>query len=67
MSILKSDEKAPQLIEKYKKHPCLWGPKHENYFKKPKKMDAWCEIASIFNFKDEDAEHGPEHYKKKKW
>ncbi len=24
-------------------------------------MDAWCEIESIFNFEDEDAEHSPEH------
>ncbi len=28
-------------------------------------MDVWCEIASIFNFEDEDADNGPEYCEKK--
>ncbi len=56
-AFFKTEERSLLLIEEYRKHPILWDPKNENYFKKPLKMDAWCAIASVFEF--QDAEEGP--------
>ncbi len=54
-SFFKTEERSLQL-EEYHKQPILWGLKNEDYLRKPKRLDVWCEIASMFEFKD--AEEG---------
>lgn len=41
-----SEENLLNLVETYKLFQNLWDPKHKDYFKKEKKIDAWNEIAS---------------------
>jgi len=44
-----SNENVLLLIEKYRESELLWNAKHQFYYHKIKKNDAWEEIASEFN------------------
>lgn len=40
-----NNESCINFIQHYQLHPVLWNPKHNNYFSKTKKHEAWEIIA----------------------
>lgn len=40
-----SNESSLNFIHQYRRHPVLWNPKHNYYFSKTKKNEAWEMIA----------------------
>lgn len=49
-----TEENLLRLIDIYKQYPVLWNPANEDYYKKPKKLDAWKEISSQMGAAEED-------------
>lgn len=43
------EEDMLTLIQAYKSFPVLWNPSDKEYFKKPKKMDAWRDIGAVMD------------------
>lgn len=44
-----TEDASLQLIELYQNNPLIWDPKHEDYYKKNKKIDAWSRISQELN------------------
>jgi len=49
-----SNESCLNFIQHYELHPVLWNPKHNYYFSKTKKNEAWEIIAKNINRDIED-------------
>ncbi|XP_044761532.1 uncharacterized protein LOC123318841 [Coccinella septempunctata] len=52
-----NDERILHLIELYRRKPVIWDPKHEDYYKKNLKLDAWEDIGRALGISGDDCKN----------